>query len=188
LQVLEEATMAFPGSKAKPERIQQLFIQHLAEIRGYLLAILPDAELVDDALQETFLALVEKAEAYDPERSFRLWAFGFARNKAMQVAARRPGNRGRNLPLEDDVLAVLTASEPDLAVGVNEMQFLRECMSQLAPKARSIVEHRYQKGLMPHEVAELIGWSRGAVRVALCRARSVLRKCLESKLAAAGAS
>lgn len=179
-----------PASAPNPnvELVQRLYIQHLPEIRGYMLAILPDAELVDDAVQETFLAMVGKADDYDPERSFKLWAFGFARNKAKQAAVRRPGERGKALPLEDDVLAVLTASEPDLAVGIIEMRFLKECMGQLAPKARSIVEHRYHKGLAPHEVAEMVGWSRGAVRVALCRARSLLRKCLEAKLAAAGGS
>lgn len=174
-----------PSSAEKIELVQRLYIQHLPEIRGYMLAILPNPALVDDAVQETFLAMVARADDYEPERSFKLWAFGFARNKAMQTATK---HRSKAMPLEDDVLEVLTASEPDLAVGAAELGFLRDCLGNLAPKARTIVEHRYQKGLKPHEVAEVIGWSRGAVRVALCRARSALRKCLEAKLKAAGGS
>lgn len=167
----------------KVELVQRLYIQHLAEIRGYMLAILPDSGLVDDAVQETFLAMVARADDYESERSFKLWAFGFARNKAMQAATK---HRSKNLPLDEDVLDVLTASDPDLAVGGVEVRMLHDCIAELAPKARSIVEHRYQKGLQPHEVAEVIGWSRGAVRVALCRAKAFLRKCVERKLAAAG--
>lgn len=172
-----------PCLAEKIELVQRLYIQHLPEIRGYMLAILPNHNLVDDAVQETFLAMVARADDYEPERSFKLWAFGFARNKAMQAATK---HRSKAMPLEDDVLDVLTASEPDLAIGPAELAFLRECIAKLAPKARAIVEHRYQKGLQPHEVAEVIGWSRGAVRVALCRARSALRKCLEAKLKVAG--
>ncbi|MFM1997330.1 MAG: polymerase sigma factor CarQ, partial [Planctomycetota bacterium] len=66
--------------------VQRLFIEHMDRIRGYVRAILPDADLANDVVQEVFLALSARAADYDAGRSFESWAFGFARNKVLEVA------------------------------------------------------------------------------------------------------
>jgi RNA polymerase sigma-70 factor, ECF subfamily len=165
------------------DQVQRLFIEHMDRIRGYVRAILPDADLAGDVVQEVFLAVSARAADYDATRSFEAWAFGFARNKVLEVA-RKARPQGR--PLDADVLDVLTVSCPDLALSAEEQRQLGECIGRLAPKARSIVEHAYRQGLKPHEIATLIGWTQNSVRVALCRARAFLRKCVHEQVAAAG--
>ncbi len=165
------------------DQVQRLFIEHMDRIRGYVRAILPDADLAGDVVQEVFLAVSARAADYDATRSFEAWAFGFARNKVLEVT-RKSRHQGRLL--DADVLDVLTVSCPDLAFSAEEQRQLCECIGRLAPKVRSIVEHAYQQGLKPHEIAMLIGWTQNSVRVALCRARAFLRKCVQEQVAAAG--
>ena len=59
---------------------------------------------------------------------------------------------------------------------------LGDCLSQLPPTARELVELRYQRELKPGAIADLKNWTPNSVYVALSRARALLRDCLESKL------
>lgn len=163
--------------------VQRLFLQHINQIRGYVRVVLPDQSAVDDVVQEIFLAMTARAASYDPSRSFKSWAYGFVRNKVLQSRiTRKPKSR----LLGGDVLAVVMAAAPNLDSPIAANDALESCMGQLAPKARAIVDHRYRHGMQPQEIAALIDWTPGSVRVALCRARAVLRRCIEKKLAAAG--
>lgn len=166
------------------ELVQRLFIQHIDQIRGYVRIILPPPADIDDVVQDVFVAMTARAADYAPSQNFKSWAYGFVRNKVKHAAA-PPKSRGKLLG--DGVLEVLTASLPDLDTSADELRYLEECIDELSPKARAIMHHRYQHGLQPQEVAELIGWTANSVRVALCRARAALRKCVEHKLLVAGA-
>src|SRR5580692_8966728 len=87
--------------------VQRLFIQHVSAIKGFILGLSPDFGSVDDVLQEVFLTITKRAEAYDPELSFLPWVRGIARNKVWerQRAARH------SLPtLSSDALDALCAA------------------------------------------------------------------------------
>jgi RNA polymerase sigma-70 factor (ECF subfamily) len=64
------------------------------------------------------------------------------------------------------------------------MRALEHCVSQLAPQAKRAMELRYQKGHKAGEVARIMGWTAEALYVALSRARSTLRVCVERQTAA----
>ena len=49
------------------------------------------------------------------------------------------------------------------------------------------MELLYQQARPPREIAPLMGWTVNAVKVALSRARAVVRECIERHLAAEGA-
>jgi RNA polymerase sigma-70 factor, ECF subfamily len=54
-------------------------------------------------------------------------------------------------------------------------------MKELPPSMKRSVELRYVGDHKPAEVARMIGWSAEAVHVALSRARSLLRDCIERR-------
>jgi len=56
---------------------------------------------------------------------------------------------------------------------------LKKCLGKLAPKAAELIRRRYHLGEMPEMIAERIGWTPSAVRVALTRARQSLRTCVD---------
>jgi RNA polymerase sigma-70 factor, ECF subfamily len=169
-------------------RVQQLFIEHSAQIRGFVSVLMPDSSLVDDVVQETFMAVSTRAADYDPARSFLAWTFGFARNKIME-ASRKTRRSAR--PLADEVLEALLctdAAEADLSLTPLRLRYLDACVGELAPQARRIVEYCYQRAMKPAEVATVIGWTPASVHVALSRARAAIRLCLDAKITATGES
>lgn len=164
--------------------VQSLFVEHGAQIRGFVAALMPDPALVDDVVQETFLAISAKAAEYDSARSFLAWAYGFARRKVLENS-RRARRGGQPLPDEVlSVLAVMDEAEAELSLAASRLRFVDACIDELTPQVRRIVEYCYRKSLKPAEAARLMGWTPGSVHVALSRARAAIRRCLERKLAA----
>lgn len=161
-------------------RVQQLFVQHIAHLRGMLRALVRDRARVDDLVQETFLTVTAKANSFEEGTSFRAWLFTIARFKVLKSLRQNPLAHA----LTDEVIEALTASEPELPDGDERMQHLTHCLESLAPQARRTIELRFQQSLRPPEIARTMNWTTGAVKVALSRARSVLRECVERRVAA----
>jgi len=159
--------------------VQQLFVQNLIPLRGMLAALVRDRDRVDDLVQETFLTVTAKADSFTEGTSFRGWCFTIARYKVLESFRLRPSGEA----LAPEVLEALTAVEPPAPPNEARMAHLTQCMEKLAPQARRAIELRYQQAHGPSEIARLMGWTTGAVKVALTRARIVLRECVERQLA-----
>ena len=80
------------------------------------------------------------------------------------------------------VLEALAASEPAPEPADDpRLLWLADCLQELAPQSRRIVELCYQQAHKPAEIARVLGWTPESVYVALSRARGVLRQCVERK-------
>ena len=160
--------------------VQARFVQYAPQLRGFVVALMPDRTQIDDVMQETFLTITAKADVYDQQREFLAWACGIARFKIMEVGRRMTNRQSR--PLSDSVLEALAASEPPVELDDEPLRALGDCLQTLAPHSRRMVELSYQQAHKPAEVAKHMEWTVDAVYVALSRARSVLRTCIEQKL------
>jgi RNA polymerase sigma-70 factor, ECF subfamily len=161
--------------------VQGLFVQHMAAVRGFVVSLVSDFTLADDVMQETFLIITQKAAEFERGTNFRAWAMKIARYKTLQLLEQARPLATRLVP---DVIAALAAHE-DAEDWQLEHQLakLRLCLDGLAPRAREIVNLRYQQAHRPPEIARLVGWSVDAVHVALSKARVTLRDCIAKKLA-----
>jgi RNA polymerase sigma-70 factor (ECF subfamily) len=162
--------------------VQRLFIEHVDELQGFVASLVPEPELVDDIVQETFVAVTARADGYDSTKSFSAWLFAVARDKIRELGGKAAAEAR---PFADEVLDVLIASRGDAKPSPERLQLVEDCIAALAPQARRIVELRYQNAMKPRQVAAAIGWTAASVRVALCRARTAIRECVERKLATA---
>ena len=169
-------------TETQREFVQRLFIEHVDELKGFVASLMPEPELVDDVVQETFVAVTARADHYDSKRSFLEWLFVVARDKIREIGGRAESDA---TPFSDAVLEVLSASHQPFGLSAAYMRFLDECIGGLAPQARRIVSLRYQTAMKPRHVAKAIGWTPASVRVALTRARAAIRECVEQKLAVA---
>ena len=163
------------------ELVQRLFLERVPEIRRFVTATLPDMALVDDVIQETFKAVTADAAFYDPRQSFTAWLHPVVRH-AVTTVGRRADSKSQ--PFAEDVIDSLMASRPESVDLAAVRRWLEECVHQLAPQTRRIVEMRYRKAMKPREVAKLMGWTNASVHVALSRARAMLRQCIDTKAAA----
>jgi len=160
-------------------QVQQLFVKHQGALKRYTLSLVPDFADADDVLQQVFLTVSEKADDYELETNFMAWARTIARYKIMNHWRRQ---KSAPEALSEKVLETLVTEPPEEEP--EESYFVRnleDCLSQLPPTARELVELRYQRELKPGAIADLKNWTPNSVYVALSRARALLRDCLASK-------
>jgi RNA polymerase sigma-70 factor, ECF subfamily len=183
---LNTPLMSPDAANAHLLHVQQLYVQHLPALRGFVLSLVSDFTLVDDVVQETFLTITKKAGDFRLGSNFRAWTWSVARFKLLQTleAARKRADR-----LSPEVIDALCAHEDaeDNWRTEHQLQTLSACIEQLAPKAKQAITLRYEHAHRPPEIARVMGWGIEAVNVALSRARVALRKCMEQRLAVEGA-
>jgi len=158
-------------------QVQQLFVRHQGALKAFVLALWPDFAEADDVMQEVFLVITRKAAEFQPESNFLSWARTIARYEVM--TARRKKTRTMIKP---EVLEALQAACPDDFATDQKLNDLAHCMAQLAPKAREIMQLRYQHEHGPSEIAQRLGRSLNSINVALSKARVALRECVDHQL------
>ena len=172
------------ASAASPvEMVQKLFLQHAAALRGFILGLLSDRNAANDVFQEVFLTAVQRAADFQTDGNFLAWVRGIARNKVLEHFRR---SRAQPRLFDDGLLEVLVASaggQDD--VWEERRTALADCIQQLAPRARQILEMRYaDTPTPPPEIAQRLAWTVNAIHVALARARKFLQECTRRRLAA----
>jgi RNA polymerase sigma-70 factor, ECF subfamily len=161
--------------------VQRLFVQHIVPLRGFLLGLTADPHRVDDLVQETFLTAVEKAGDFRVGTKFRAWIFTIARFKLLAMF--RDASRAPVSPLEPEIIEALCELAPDFSENDARLQHLPGCLEKLAPQARRTMDLCYEQARRPAEIAADMGWTPGAVKVTLSRARALVRQCIEQQLA-----
>ena len=174
-----------PDQEQARERVNALFVQFSPEIRGFILALMPNMSRADDVFQETFLTVSRKAADFQPGTNFLAWACTIARFKVLEAARKRPNDLQ---PMSEEVLESLSAVVPEPENQERELQLLNECMEELHPHTRRAMELRYEQGHKPAEIARRLGWTAESVYVVLSRARAALRDCVARKLSLEGGS
>jgi RNA polymerase sigma-70 factor (ECF subfamily) len=158
-------------------QVQQLFVRHQGALKAFVLALWPDFAEADDVMQEVFLVITRKAAEFQPESNFLSWARTIARYEVM--TARR--KKARTM-IKPEVLEALQAACPEDFATDRKLNALAQCMAQLAPKAREIMQLRYQQEHGPGEIAQVLARSVNSINVALAKARVALRECVDRQL------
>lgn len=161
--------------------VQQLFVRHQAIVLAYVLSLEPNLADAQDIVQEVFLTISRKADTFTAGTNFPAWACTVARYQTLSFQRRRARQA---CTLDEDVITLLEDGRTvDGARFDDEVSVLKGCLLKLAPRARELIWARYHRQRMPEDIAEEIGWTANAVRVALSRARTLLRDCLTSRIA-----
>lgn len=166
-------------SAAHTLRVQQLFVTSQGNLLAFILSLQPGLAAADDILQETFLVISRKADTFATGTNFLAWACTIARFKVLEFRRRQNQQAAR---ISDTAIESLCAELPEEGFFDSRLVALRDCLHKLAPRAREMIWLRYHGAREPEEIAKQVEWTPGAVRVALTRARGVLRECVESKL------
>jgi RNA polymerase sigma-70 factor, ECF subfamily len=160
-------------------QVQQLFVTHQGNLLAFILSLHPGLTDAEDILQETFLVVSSKAGTFTAGSNFLAWACTIARFKVLEFRRRQHQQTAR---LSETAIECLCAEMPEEEFFNSRLAAMRDCLHKLAPRAREMIWLRYQGARDPEEIARQVAWTPGAVRVALTRARGVLRLCVESKL------
>jgi RNA polymerase sigma-70 factor (ECF subfamily) len=168
-----DATLAL-AARHDARAIARLYERYADPLYRYALARSASAAVADDVVSETFVAVLETLERFDPLRgSFAAWLFTIAGRRLADHARRERrfwraiSRRWAPLALaEDDTLETLVRRE--------DAARLRAALAQLPDDERELLLLRYAAGLTSAQIGELRGLSPGATRMRLGRQRERL--------------
>jgi RNA polymerase sigma-70 factor (ECF subfamily) len=162
------------------------FVQLLTGVQSrlyaYICSMLADAAGARDVLQETNLALWDKAGEYDPARPFAPWAYRVA---YLQVLAYRKRVARSRLVFDEQLVSELAeqtrARDDDLD---RRLEALHHCVGRLDEPRRELLDLRYARGESVDRIAGRLRKPPNVVAASLYRIRKALLGCIESRLAA----
>nr|WP_231514090.1 sigma-70 family RNA polymerase sigma factor [Microbispora rosea] len=162
------------------EALRLLHDRHAPWLRARLLRRCADPDLVDDAIQDTFVAIWRGARRYSPQGDdAAAWIWTIAARR-LASALRRPGGRWiAAAALADTALAEtgarLASAEDSVLLGV-EHGDLGGALARLSPELRAVIQATVLDGLTVREASRLLGIPEGTVKTRLMRAKARLRE------------
>lgn len=140
----------------------------------------PREDLVDDVVQEVFIAAWENLTSFRGSSSLRGWLLGIARHK-LEDHYRKLLQDAH--PLEADMAEILPDTTPGIeAVAERERieQQIRKVLAEMPQRYSIALLWRYWERRSAREVAEMTGRSEKAVERLLARAREQFRRRWQS--------
>jgi RNA polymerase sigma-70 factor (ECF subfamily) len=127
---------------------------------------------VEDAVQETLLAIHLKRHTWDPEQALTPWLAAIARNKMIDAARRRGRRAETDIADFEDVLAA--PADGEAIEREMERQGALRLLDQLSVKQREAIEAVSIRGESLRDAAKTLGVSEGALRVSVHRGLKAL--------------
>lgn len=185
-----------------------LYDRHARLVFQIALRVGGDRAVAEEVVQDTFLALWDRAERYNPELGeLRSWLAVVARNRALN----RVRARLRRVPAEP--LSAVTGDGPEAGAMLDWLLSDGDPLAAAAPEAlpeaqvvdvetaaelarlvedlpvaeRAVLLLAYREGLSQTEIADRLGWPLGTVKTRTRRALARLRVTLDGSLAGVGA-
>lgn len=188
------------GSQAA---LGELYDRYVDAVFAAASRLTSDRQIAEEVVQETFLALWNRAELFDPALgSLAAWLNTIARNRTVD-RLRAAGRRPNLIPLssaagEDEAAgaaldrlvstgtviggaAVGLGPEGELAA-VELQGILRDALADLPDAERTAIVLAYREDLTQTEIAERLGWPLGTVKTRTRRALLRLREALAEEL------
>lgn len=155
-----------------------LFERHVVSVRRFLRDLVREADLADDATQETFARAHVQLPRLEERDRFRPWVFGIARNVAFEVKRVK-----HHEPLESDdeevPAAVIPAPDPERVLLERELEnHFSKALLGLSEHRRAALLMRLDHGLSYDDIATAMGWSLPMVKNEIHRARLAMRALL----------
>lgn len=154
--------------------LRELFNRHEPWLVARLARRCSDPAIVDQAVQDTFLAIWRKPGGWRGDGEVAAWLWGIAIRSLLHQLRPRAGVierlarlRGEDaVSAEEQVLARVEHSDVGVALG------------RLSPELRAVVQATVLDGLTTREAAAYLGIPTGTVKSRMSRARSELREAL----------
>jgi RNA polymerase sigma-70 factor (ECF subfamily) len=140
--------------------------------------ILRDRTEAEEALQEIFIKVWQRAERFEPDQGGPMtWLAAIARNHAIDVIrARKP--QGSDLDDAFDIASPDPGPEA-MAINTSEGSRIDRCMQTLESDRADAVRKAYVEGLSYQELADFYKIPINTMRTWLRRSLLKLRECLE---------
>jgi RNA polymerase sigma-70 factor, ECF subfamily len=198
-----DAVLVREVAAGSQDALAALYDRHADAVFAAASRLTSDRQVAEEVVQETFLALWNRAELFNPAAgSLAAWLHTIARNRTvdrLRAAGRRPnlvplsaaaaGDEHDTAALDRLVAAgtVLGGSEPspapeEAAESASVRQVIQDALAEMNDHERTVIVLAYNEELSQSEIAERLGWPLGTVKTRTRRALLRLREVLALEL------
>jgi len=155
--------------------IRALYDMYSGALLGVISRIIPQIEVAEDILQETFIKIWNSADSYDNSKG-RLftWMMNIARNLSIdKLRSKDFKNSGKNQDIENNVDFI--DEQKKVTFNADHLG-LKDMVTALKPEYNSVLQMVYFKGYTHVEAAEELNLPLGTVKTRIRMAIMELRK------------
>jgi RNA polymerase sigma-70 factor (ECF subfamily) len=174
------------------QAFKQLYDRFAPRIGSYLLKLLKRPELVDEAVNDTMLAVWQSADRFDPAAGQLLtWLFGIAHHKGLKVLRQNakfradqsidtlpPATLDEAEDREEAPQAAAPHGPEQTVMGWELGGILKWALEQLSPEHRGVIELTFGEDRSYPEIAEIVGCPLNTVKTRMFHARKKLAQLL----------
>ena len=149
-----------------PQAMAELYDRYGRLAYSLILRIVRDAGLAEDLVQETFLRVWNRAQAFDEQRgALGPWLLAVARNRAIDYLRSSDGRMARSAyELVEMENPALFANLENEILSSDQARRIREALTKLNPTHRNVIELAYFEGLSQTEMAQKMGQPLGTIK------------------------
>lgn len=158
--------------------LSQFFISHYGVVVALAFRFSPRSDLVKDIVQQVYLELFNEEKTFPNETELKLHIRKLTRRVAQRYWNEHYRKQGAvQLELARHLAVILEANDASHDVEF-ETVALRQCLSKLPGKSRTVIEDYYFNDCSVPLIAGRIGMSVDAVYKAIARVREKLGECI----------
>ena len=169
--------------------LEEIYSATRVKLFGICYRILGDRKEAEDALQDVYVNLWQRADRYDPQRASPIsWLATFARNRAIDRL--RTGKvRSGAVPVEEAApLPDETPLADALLVDAERDAQIHKCLTGLDENAQTYIRAAFFEGRTYAQLAETADVPLGTMKSWIRRGLMKLRACLEASEQEGGAA
>jgi RNA polymerase sigma-70 factor, ECF subfamily len=165
------------------EALAPLVERHHRRLFRIAFGFLRNADDAEDAVQETFVKLIERAGSWDGRSEVAPWLTRILVNQSIDLYRKLHRRRARFTPMEDgrgvELPLVDAAPSPEArAHGVGLGERMRAALTALGERQRAVLVLRHAEGMSLEEIAAALDLRLGTVKSTLHRALVEMRRRL----------
>jgi RNA polymerase sigma-70 factor, ECF subfamily len=173
---LSDAALVAAVGRGERDALEALYRRHVPLLYLRLSRRCADPGLVEEAVQDTFVAVWREARRFRSDGEVGAWIWGIGIRRLIdQLRRQKRSPAGRREYREDD--SILISAEEQVLTEV-EYGDVAGALNRLSPELRLVVQATVLDGLTSREAAQLLGIPAGTVRTRLARAKAQMREAL----------
>jgi RNA polymerase sigma-70 factor, ECF subfamily len=155
-----------------------LYVRHSVRVYRFVLGLTNDSSLAEDIVSEVLIDVWRGARGFKAKSQVSTWLLAIARNKALSAMRARLDEQ-----LDDEMATAVADPADDAETAVNKQRrsaIVQQCLSQLSPLHREVLDLVYYHEKSVDEVAEIVGAPANTVKTRMFYGRKRMQTLLEA--------
>ena len=161
------------------DAMRVLFGRHNVRVFRFLMRLTDNQAAAEDLVSEVFIEVWRRAAAFEGRSQVATWLLAIARHKSLSLLRRRSAEE-----LNEDELVLVQDPSDDPETTLQKCQrseLLHDCLRQLSPAHREIIDLVYYHERTIDDVAAIVGVPQSTVKTRVFYARKRIGEMLAAR-------